>query len=103
MQSDPEIILFATLGRSPAVVTETVWALAQESPPVIPHRVEIISTSVGKTIVETELFGTQTDSIFGQLSVWEAIQKTLSDQGNDISGKLRCSPRFRSYNLGSPN
>lgn len=32
-----ETILLAVTGLSPAVVTETVWTLAHENPPVIPH------------------------------------------------------------------
>ena len=38
---ESERVLFAVLGMSPAVLTETVWALARETPPVIPHRVVV--------------------------------------------------------------
>lgn len=41
-----ECVLFAVLGMSPAVLTETVWALARESPSVIPHRVVVPSSSL---------------------------------------------------------
>ena len=30
----PEVVLLAVTGMSPAILTETVWALAQENPPV---------------------------------------------------------------------
>jgi len=32
---------------SPAVLTETVWALAQEKPAVIPDRVIVLTTAAG--------------------------------------------------------
>jgi hypothetical protein len=31
-----QLILIAVTGTSPAVLTETVWALAKEDPPAIP-------------------------------------------------------------------
>lgn len=42
---ESERVLFAVLGMSPAVLTETVWALARETPSVIPHRVVVPSSS----------------------------------------------------------
>jgi len=41
---------------SPAVLTETVWALANQNPRVIPDRVVVITTTRGKAHMERELF-----------------------------------------------
>jgi len=41
-------VLLSAVGMSPGVLTETVWALAQESPPVIPDEVIAITTLSGK-------------------------------------------------------
>src|SRR5437867_6362232 len=51
-----ETILLAVTGMSPAVLTETVWALAQEEPPRIPNRVLVITTAAGRQCIEKELF-----------------------------------------------
>jgi CRISPR-associated protein (TIGR02584 family) len=40
---------------SPAVLTETVWALAHETPPRIPDRVIVITTIAGRQAIEREL------------------------------------------------
>src|ERR1017187_2878266 len=51
----PSTILLAVTGMSPAVLTETVWALAQEKEPVIPDRVVVITTISGRQAIEREL------------------------------------------------
>ena len=53
---ESERVLFAVLGMSPAVLTETVWALARETPPVIPHHVVVLTTTQGRVALERELF-----------------------------------------------
>ncbi|MGO8676468.1 MAG: CRISPR-associated ring nuclease Csm6 [Limisphaerales bacterium] len=47
--------LLAVTGMSPAVLTETVWALATENPPVIPDRVVVVTTIAGRQAIEREL------------------------------------------------
>ncbi len=51
----PSTILLSVTGMSPAVLTETVWALARENPPVVPDRVVVLTTTVGKQALEREL------------------------------------------------
>lgn len=51
----PEILL-ALCGTSPAVVTETVWALANRREPSIPDRVVVLTTTVGREAVRQLLF-----------------------------------------------
>lgn len=43
LSDDREFILLAVTGSAVAVLTETVWALAHERPPVIPRRVVVVT------------------------------------------------------------
>jgi CRISPR-associated protein (TIGR02584 family) len=52
---ESEIVLLAVTGMSPAVLTETVWALAHETPPIIPDRVFVLTTISGRQAIEREL------------------------------------------------
>jgi len=77
-QSQPEIILLAVTGMSPAVLTETVWALAnpgKNTQPVVPHRVIAITTLPGKARIEEELFKESPD--YGNRTVWQALRETI--------------------------
>lgn len=65
----PETVLFAVTGMTPAVLTETVWALAREKPAFVPDRVIAITTTVGRRQIAAELFGAG--------NVWASLQKTL--------------------------
>src|ERR1035437_8468964 len=55
LNPQPSTILLAVTGMSPAVLTETVWALAQEKEPVIPDRIVVITTISGRQAIEREL------------------------------------------------
>ncbi len=70
-------ILVAAVGMSPAVLTETIWALAHEKTPWIPNRVVAITTTEGRDRLR--------ESLFGKNSEWESLQKTL----NATEGQLR--------------
>ena len=41
-------ILVAGIGTSPAVLTETAWALAHQKNPVVPDDIVVIATKPGK-------------------------------------------------------
>ena len=71
-----QIILLAVTGMSPAVLTETVWALAKETPPVIPDRVVVITTTQGRAAIEQNLFRPSKD--FGGQCVWDAFRARLA-------------------------
>ena len=60
---------------SPAILTETVWALAQARPPLIPQRVVALTTLPGKARIEDELFTPSPD--YGGLSVWQALRRAV--------------------------
>ncbi len=48
-------ILIAGIGTSPAVLTETVWALAHQKEAVVPDEVVVITTKTGKARLWSEL------------------------------------------------
>ena len=73
-------ILFAVLGISPAILTETVWALAQERPPFIPHKIVVITTRCGMECLQKSLFFQ---------GGWERLKQTLARQGLPESGRLQ--------------
>jgi CRISPR-associated protein (TIGR02584 family) len=68
-------ILLAVTGMSPAVLSETVWALAHEKSPVIPDRVVVITTSPGQARLEDELFKSSPD--YGNRTVWQALRDAI--------------------------
>ena len=57
---------------SPAVLTETVWALAHEKPPVIPDRVIVVTTAAGRDCLERDLFTPNPSS--GGCTVWQSLR-----------------------------
>ncbi|MBX3733400.1 MAG: TIGR02584 family CRISPR-associated protein [Verrucomicrobiae bacterium] len=86
-RDEPDPVLLAVTGMSPAVLTETIWALAHESPPVLPSRVIVVTTSEGRRELERQLF--EPDPVLG-CPPWEALRKALAALGNDVSDR----PRF---------
>ncbi len=76
-------ILLAVLGMSPAVLTETVWALAHESPPVIPHQVVVLATRPAREPLVKVLF---------QERGWARLHEALSRESLPVSGRLCFGP-----------
>ncbi len=68
IHQNSRIILIALCGKSPAVITETVWALAHETLPVLPDRVVVFTTGAGRA----ELIEQLIDS-----GVWERLRSVL--------------------------
>lgn len=62
-------ILVCLSGMSPAVITETVWALAHEPSPILPTRIICLTTSKGKEQIESQLFSPP--------SIWESLRASL--------------------------
>ena len=73
-----ETVLFVVLGVSPSVLTETVWALAHESPSIVPDRVIVLTTCAGRDALKKALF----DSPAGRPGGWQRLVRVLkvSDQ-----------------------
>lgn len=68
-------ILLAVTGLSPAIVTETLWALAHESPRLLPSRVIFLTTVVGAAKIQEQLFTPLPG--FGGGSAWQALRNSL--------------------------
>ena len=51
-----KIVLVVGMGTSPAVMTETVWALAHQSEPVVPDEIGVFTAKNGKMLRGYELF-----------------------------------------------
>lgn len=68
-------VLVTVSGMSPAIITETVWALARESPPVIPDEVVVITTDKGEKDLRDMLLTPHED--WGSRTVWSALRDTL--------------------------
>ncbi len=87
---DPvETILLAVVGMSPAILTETIWALAHpadDSDPLIPSRVIVVTTTQGREKVN-QLF--QLAVALENQSPWDALVQALGRRGHDLTGKLR--------------
>ena len=49
------VVLIAAVGTSPAVLTETVWALAHRPAPVVPDEVVVITTKTGKARLQADV------------------------------------------------
>ena len=73
-------VLIACTGLSPAVLTETVWALARETPPVIPDQVVVITTVTGQKKLAEELFGPD--------EIWQQLRTALLGKKADSDPRL---------------
>lgn len=69
------VTLLTVTGLSPAIVTETIWALAKRKPTVIPDHVVFITTSTGVTKLNEELFTAKPG--WSGNTVWEALRKAV--------------------------
>lgn len=73
--------LLAVTGLSPAIVTETIWALANREA-IIPDRVVLITTAVGAEVLEKSLFTPRED--WGGASVWESLRQSVGAASNQL-------------------
>ena len=79
--NDKKIVLVVGMGTSPAVMTETVWALAHQSDPVVPDEIVVITTKSGKDALRTAIMS-------GAPSVWNRLKTALAKEKIAIDGKL---------------
>ena len=84
-RSSGECVLFGVLGMSPSVLTETVWALAGEDPPRLPHRVVVLTTSAGRAVLESQLFADDKRGACG----WERLRQALAVRGCETGNSLK--------------
>lgn len=74
--------LLTVTGLSPAIVTETIWALSREKPRVLPKRVVFITTSVGAAKLREQLFTPM--SVFDGQSAWQALRSGLKAKDDEL-------------------
>ena len=74
-------ILIAGMGTSPAVLTETVWALAHQKKLVVPDEIAVITTKSGREVLQKTV-------MTGKPSVWELLKGALRKEKIAIDGKL---------------
>ena len=74
-------ILVAGIGTTPAVLTETVWALAHQREPVVPDQIEVITTASGKAALIKAVLD-------GSPSVMDRLKAALCKEKIDVEGKL---------------
>ena len=74
-------ILVAGIGTTPAVLTETVWALAHQREPVVPDQIEVITTASGKAALTKAVLD-------GSPSVMDRLKAALCKEKIDVEGKL---------------
>jgi CRISPR-associated protein (TIGR02584 family) len=84
---------------SPAILTETVWALAHEAPPVIPDEVVVITTKRGRADLERDLF--KAASAWGEKTVWHALRENVLGDSAAEDPRLDFQP-LRVITAGNP-
>ncbi len=79
----PCTTLLAVTGLSPAILTETVWALAKEPTPIIPHDIVVITTTQGAEDIKKQLLTPRQD--WGGTAPWTALREYIlgSDAASD--------------------
>ncbi len=79
----PKTVLICTLGRTPQVLVETVWALANRKEPVVPD--EIVAVSMANFSNDVK------DSVFGNGKGWSTLLAKLKSTRISVTRKLRFS------------
>lgn len=86
----PATTLLAVTGMSPAILTETIWALACDpEEPIIPTRVRVVTTTAGRQEVAKLFLPSPT---LNNQTPWDALRASLQNAGHDLTGKLLFGP-----------
>ena len=80
-REEKAIILIACVGTSPAVLIETIWALAHQKTPIVPDEIVVLVTMSGKEKLCREVLA-------GEKSVWNEMLSALRKEKIAIDGKL---------------
>lgn len=73
-------VLLAITGLSPAVLTETVWALSRLPVPVIPDSVVVLTTIEGRKRLKEQLFGED--------DLWRTLRAEILGAGHEGDRRL---------------
>ncbi len=84
--SDQDTVLLAITGMSPAILTETIWALAHSQESIIPDRIIVVTTATGRRQLN-RLFEPVAE--WNGLSPWTALRQALAAAGFSVDGRLR--------------
>jgi CRISPR-associated protein (TIGR02584 family) len=68
-------ILLSASGMSPAIITETLWALACEVPPVVPDEVIVITTTRGEADLQRLLLSAENG--WQGMEVWQHLRADI--------------------------
>lgn len=82
-----ESVLLAVTGMSPAVLTETIWALAHEKEPILPSRIIVVTSRQGRREMEERLF--QPSPLFGDNAPWDCLRTELLQRSSTGEKLLR--------------
>lgn len=86
-------VLLAVSGMSPAILTETLWALSAERPAVIPDEVVVITTSRGAADLRKLLLSER--SGWEDCSPWSALRRAILGAKADQDFRLQLTaPRI---------
>lgn len=80
MKDSPQTVLLSLVGTTPAVLTETVWAMATGAEGVVPDRIVAVTTRPGADLLRRKLFSD---------GHWVRMREKLVEAGCDLEGKLR--------------
>jgi CRISPR-associated protein (TIGR02584 family) len=95
-RSEPKstcVTLIAVVGVSPAILTETVWALAHPTdgtPPVIPDEILLLTTTRGKADLERNLFTALPE--WNHQTVWQGLRHAILGKRADQDTRLEIKP-----------
>ena len=85
-------VLVAGMGITPAVLSETIWALAVKKPAVVPDEVVVITMRNGAERLKESFFGAKTNG-------WKRLTEGLKRNGVKTDGKLRFGPTQSSIRI----
>ncbi len=71
----PSSVLIAVTGMSPAILTETAWALANEKPRLLPGKVIVFATTRSREQIRSELLAG---------GVWENLRRALKAKPDEL-------------------
>lgn len=77
-------VMVAMTGMSPAVVTETIWALYQEKPDWVPDKVLVYTTQKGEKVFHAQVLHGEG----GKKSIWEQLIAKVGKPGMKIQTVL---------------
>lgn len=80
-------VLLAVSGMSPAIITETIWALAKEKPPLIPDEVVVLTTTRGAEDIQSLLLAERPD--WKGTSPWTNLRRVI------LGSKAESDPRLQ--------